>query len=83
MLRLQHVQFSMFSEAVNMCRFTGHYDMIQHLYVQKVSAFHESSCNIPVLLAWLQTPTRVIMDLCIVFSYEKSAPELLKNQCVQ
>jgi hypothetical protein len=25
----------------------------------------------------------VIVDLCIVFSYEKSAPELLKNQCVQ
>jgi hypothetical protein len=73
----------MFSEAVYMSRLPGHYYMIQHLYVQKVSAFQKPSCDIPVLLTGLQTAAGVIVDLCIVFSYEKSAPELLKNQCVQ
>jgi hypothetical protein len=33
--------------------------MIQHLYVQKVSAFQESSCNIPVLLTGLKTAAGV------------------------
>ena len=62
---------------------TGDYYVIEHLHAKKLGACEQSARHIPVFLTRGNAPRRMIMDLCIVFSYVKSAPELLKNQCVQ
>ena len=74
---------SFFLEAENLAGAAADDDVIQTADVQKFAGSDEAFCDLQVFFTGGNVSARVVVQLCIVFSYEKSAPELLKNQCVQ